>query len=141
MRKSSVAMRSHFGSLLPIVGAMLLAFCLTYPAQGQATTASSRKIDLRILYAGHPGSEREADFLAFLGQNFRQVKAMDLAAVTGKEDDFDVVVFDHDGDYFSDSKIKAPQVRLPQGYSRPTLTVGVPGAMICGQMRLKTRYL
>jgi len=33
-----------------------------------------------------------------------------------------------------------PRPKLPQNYARATVTVGVAGAMICSQLRLKTGY-
>ena len=97
----------------------------------------SEKIGLRILYAGHPGSEREKDFVDFLSAYFTEVKTVDLKEF--KEDNtagFDVTILDYDGDGF-----KAPRLKLSESYSRATVTVGVTGALICGNLKLKTGYL
>jgi hypothetical protein len=103
----------------------------------RAETAPDDKIPLRILYVGHPGSSREADFSAFLKQHFRQVNTGDLAGFTVRQTaDADVVLVDYDGDGF-----KAPRVRLPEDYARPTVTIGVAGGLLCSQLRLKTGYL
>ena len=91
---------------------------------------------MRILYAGHPGSAREKDFVEFLGQHFTQVQTGDLATFTDQSaDGFDVAILDYDGDAF-----KAPRPKLSQNYARATVTVGVPGALIGDQLRLKTGY-
>lgn len=104
------------------------------PMQRRAPTDSS---DLRILYAGHPGSEREADFVEFLKPHFKEVGTGDLAAFTQSDAaSFDVVILDYDGDGF-----EAPQPRLMPDYTRATVTVGVVGAFICGRRGLKTGYL
>lgn len=95
------------------------------------------KIDLKILYAGHPGSEREQDFSGFLREHFAEVAVTDLAAFREREADaFDVVIMTYDGDGF-----KAPRPHISPGFSRPLMTVGVPGAFICGNLSLKMAYL
>lgn len=95
------------------------------------------KIDLRILYVGHPSSGREKDFVRFLREHFRQVRTGDLANFKEKQTEgFDVVILDYDGEGF-----KAPRPRLSSEHTRPTVTVGVAGALICGSMSLKTGYL
>jgi hypothetical protein len=107
------------------------------PKQGQP--APLAKIPMRILYAGHPDSDREKDFVAFLGKYFTQVETGDLATFSDKSaNGFDVAILDYDGggkDAFS-----FPRPKLPQNYARATVTVGVAGAMICSQLRLKTGY-
>jgi hypothetical protein len=113
----------------------LLFFGLT--PRGFAQSSTNDIIPLRILYAGKPGSSREADFLAFLRQHFRQVNSADLPRFNAKEAaDADVVLFDYDGDGF-----RAPQPNLPADYARPTITLGVAGGMLCSQLRLKTGYM
>ena len=98
---------------------------------------SSEKMNVRVLYAGHPDSAREKDFVTFLRHHFSIVQRGNLAKFRSTDaKDFDVVILDYDGDGF-----KAPRVRLPRTYTRPTVTVGVVGAFICGQIGLKTGYL
>ena len=118
---------------------LLLAVVILGLSSGDvsANAEQQEKIDLRILYAGHPGSAREKDFVSFLGDHFRIVQASDLAEfkpLDAKE--FDVVIFDYDGDGF-----EAPKPSLPRSYRRATVTVGVVGAFVCGQVGLKTGYL
>ncbi|UCG57041.1 MAG: hypothetical protein JSU70_19525 [Phycisphaerales bacterium] len=98
---------------------------------------ASGKIDLRILYAGHPDSEREKDFVEFLTKNFKAVEMADLSDFDESfTKDFDVTILDYDGDGF-----KAPRCRDLSGLSRPVVTVGVPGALMCSGWQLKTGYL
>ncbi|MBN2132456.1 MAG: hypothetical protein JW741_23340 [Sedimentisphaerales bacterium] len=93
--------------------------------------------DLRILYAGHPGSEREGDFVRFLRQHFGTVETADLATfVESQSDGFDVTILDYDGDGF-----KAPHINISRQFSRPLVTVGVAGGLMCSQWGLKTGYL
>ena len=94
-------------------------------------------INLKILYAGHPGSEREKDFVDFLAANFKQVGIADLAKFDGSEsEDFDVTILDYDGDGF-----EAPRPKISREFSRPVVTMGVIGAFICDKQSLKTGYL
>ena len=118
--------------------AMLLG---TLAFSGQALSAERAKgpgkIDLRILYAGHPNTQREKDFVDFLSKHFTHVATGDLAkftAASGKG--HDVIILDYDGDPF-----KAPRIRLPRSYARSTVIVGAIGAFISGRMGLKTDYL
>ncbi len=127
-------------------------------AQSQPAPAADAISQLRILYVGHPGSEREQDFVQFLGQHFATVKTADLGAFVGKSfadkdmEGFDVALLDYDGDGF-----KAPRARVvprfPEDVSqvpralegfwltRPLITVGVTGGLIASQGGLKTGYL
>jgi hypothetical protein len=106
------------------------------PVAPDAAAAESGKA-LRILYVGHPGSERERDFLKFLSSHFGTVKTGDLKTFTeGDAADFDVTLLDYDGDGF-----KAPRPVLSRNFSRPVVTIGVVGGLICDSLRLKTGYL
>ncbi len=118
--------------------ALFLALCATPAAwSDDAVTQKAGKLELRVLYAGHAGSAREKEFVDFLGEHFRQVQAVELLSFKpAQADGFDVVVMDYDGDLF---KTHFPQ--LPRSYARATVTVGVPGALICSGLRLKTGYL
>jgi hypothetical protein len=92
--------------------------------------------DLRILYAGHPGSEREADFVTFLREHFDAVETTDLAAFEESQcDGFDVTILDYDGNGYG-----APRPSISQRFSRPLVTVGVAGGLMSSNWRLKTGY-
>ncbi len=104
---------------------------------GREPAAAAEKIELKILYAGHPGSDREKDFVQFLKQQFAEVKTGDLEKFKeNSSSGYDVVIMDYDGDGF-----KAPRPNLSRQYKRATVTVGVIGAFICGSQGLKTGYL
>jgi hypothetical protein len=98
------------------------------------------KIGLRVLYAGHHGSPREKDFVDFLSKYFADVKTMELRTFNEKSTaGVDVVIFDYDRDEpgnFIDQLLP----RLSEDYKRATVTVGVPGALICSRLHLKTGY-
>ncbi|MBZ5496057.1 MAG: hypothetical protein LAP85_06610 [Acidobacteriia bacterium] len=124
MRRSALA-------LLLLVGAAVLASSASLP------TEPAGKIDLQILYVGHPDSAREKDFVEFLDQHFSHIKTGDLAQFTpSSAEGSDVVLLDYDGDGF-----KSPHPELPSSYTKPTLTIGVTGGMISMQRGLKTGYM
>ena len=119
-----------------IIVTVAAVVCLGGSAHSAGQSAPA-KAPLRIFYAGHPGSDRERDFVAFLSQHFAEVKTGDLAKFQGEAaKDSDVVVLDYDGDGF-----KSPRPSLSRDYARPTVTVGVVGAFICGNQGLKAGYL
>jgi len=95
------------------------------------------KIDLRILYFGRPGSERQKDFAGFLARHFEEVQTGNLKRFhVRRTRGSDVIILDWDENDF-----KAPRPTMPEDYARPTVTVGVPGANLCSRLRLKTGYL
>jgi hypothetical protein len=106
--------------------------CLAPASAGQEP---AQKIDLDILYAGNPASERTGDFAEFLTRHFASVETTDLAALTEEQARrFDVIVLDHDAR-------RPPRPTFSQGYGVPTVTVGATGAHIGSTNRLKTGYL
>jgi hypothetical protein len=121
-------------SLATAVLVILLAWSGSY---AQSTPAAAEMSKLRILYAGHPGSDREKDFVGFLKQFFEVVQTGNLE--TFKEADtqgFDVTLLDWDWNEF-----KTPRPMVSPKFSRPLITLGVPGGLLCSQWRLKTGYL
>jgi hypothetical protein len=100
-------------------------------------TGPSGKIDLKILYAGLPDTDRAEDFVDFLKKHFEQVETTDYNTFTGNETaDFDVAIIDHNGVAF-----RSPRPNISRQYTRATVTMGVPGAFICSNLSLKTGYL
>lgn len=125
------------GSWVPGLLGVLAAWLAGLPPACDALEPPTNKIPLRVFYAGTPGSPREADFLAFLRQYFQQVTAGDMAKFEPRSAaGADVVLLDYDGDGF-----KAPRINLPDSYTRPTITLGVAGGLLCSNLRLKTGYL
>ena len=101
------------------------------------------KIPLRILYVGLPDTERQKDFVSFLSVNFTQVKTAGLDTFTEEQTkDSDVIILDKDGIQWAGrggSPLRDLQVSAQ--YSRPTLSLGIPGAFWADRMRLKTGYM
>jgi hypothetical protein len=109
-------------------------------AGAQADTAGG-KIQLRVLYVGHPGGDREKDFVGFLNEHFSKVATGDQATYDGSQaKDSDVVVLDYDA-AVSPAGPRAPQPKLPTDYARATVLMAVPGAELCGRLNLKPGYL
>jgi hypothetical protein len=97
----------------------------------------SGKIDLRILYAGLPDTDRAKDFVDFLSKHFKQVETTDYNTFTGDGvANYDIAIIDHNGVAFRHSLPK-----ISRRYTRATVTMGVPGAFICASLSLKTEYL
>ena len=127
-------------------------------AQSQSAPADAEMSKLRILYVGHPDSDREKDFVQFLGAYFATVKTADLNAFDRKTftdkdaEGFDVTILDYDGDgfkapramvvpRFADDGPGNPRSSVGPSFSRPLITVGVAGGLMCSQWGLKTGYL
>jgi hypothetical protein len=93
--------------------------------------------NLRILYAGRPGSDREKDFVSFLKKHFSIVQTGNLE--TFKEADtqgFDVTLLDWDANV-----LDGPYPKVSEAFARPLITLGVRGGLICRRWELKTGYL
>ena len=106
-------------------------------AQSQSAPAAGEVSKLRLLYVGHSGSDREKEFVAFLKKYFEVVQTGNLQMF--KEADtqgFDVTLLDWDTNEF-----KGPRPKISETFSRPMMTLGVPGGLIASQWRLKTGYL
>ncbi len=91
----------------------------------------------KILYAGRPGSDREKDFAGFLTKYFDVVRTGNLETFQEADSQgFDVTLLDWDWNEF-----EGPRPKISESFSRPIITLGVPGGMICNEWRLKTGYL
>jgi len=122
---------------LTVSAILVLVAGLVGWAGPQASTETGDGSTLAVLYAGHPRSARERNFVAFLRKHLGKVETTDLKTFRESQcDGFDVTILDYDGDLF-----KAPRPLFSDGFSRPVITVGVPGAFICSQRDLKTGYL
>jgi hypothetical protein len=101
------------------------------------------KIPLRILYVGLPDTERQKDFVSFLSGNFTEVKTAGLDTFTEEQTrDSDVIILDKDGiQWGSRGGNPLRDLQVSAQYSRPTLSLGIPGAFWTDRMRLKTGYM
>lgn len=118
-----------------LVVALALYLCLPVPSSSNA--GNQDRADLRILYAGLLETDRAKDFVVFSGRHFAEVKTTDYNTFTGsRAAGFDVTIIDYDG-----VDTKASPLLLSPFYSAATITIGVPGALICSRLNLKTAYL
>ncbi len=104
---------------------------------------AGEKIPLRILYVGLLNTERQEDFVSFLSKNFKEVKTVDLYAFKEEQtNDSDVVILDKDGiQWGSRGERPLRDLQVSAQYSRPTISLGIPGAFWTDRMRLKTGYM
>ena len=127
-------MRSHKLVVLAFA-AMAVGWLAGRPSVCPAAE-SGGKIALRVLYVGSPGSDREKDFVGFLGKYFTKVGTGNLQAFKEEQTrDFDVVILDT-----GDLARGAPGPQLSTDYARPTITMGVAGAQLCSSLKLKTGF-
>jgi len=119
---------------------------LALPSQADAQP----KIPLTILYAGAPGSAREADWLAFLRENFATAEAVSLRDLKGGvARGYDVVVADWawrnleaqgraDADGASIQGLTANSVFRPEdAVERPVVLVGGLDAALEAKSKLR----
>jgi len=149
VKRSGMALAALLAVLLVSTGSQ---------AQSPSAPAAGEISKLRMLYVGHPGSDREKDFVQFLGQHFETVKTADLNAFAQngfKNKDvegFDVAILDYDGDGFKtprpmvlprflDAGAKSSPSMAGLWFTRPLITVGVAGGLMCDRWGLKTGYL
>ena len=104
---------------------------------------SNEKISLRILYVGLPNTQRQEDFVSFLSKNFVEVKTVDLYIFKEEQTkDSDVVILDKDGiQWGNEGGRPLADFQMSPQYSRPTLSLGIPGAFWADRRRLKTGYM
>ena len=97
----------------------------------------SEKSDLRILYVGLPDTERQKDFVTFLGKHFKQVDTADYNAFDEEQTkDYDVAILDKDGIEWA-----ALDINVSREYSRATVSIGVPGAFWIRRVSRKMGYM
>ena len=111
-----------------------------YPEEG--ARGAPDKIGLKVLYVGHSQTPRHKDFADFLEQHFVKVGRGDLDAFRESDvEGYDAVVLDYGELRIVGNTIQSPKVPFSDRYSRPTVTIGATGALVCDMLRLKTGYL
>jgi len=129
------------GVLTHLVLAATVSACLV-ARPGRAAQPSPGKVGLKVLYVGYPETPRQKDFVGFLEQHFAKVGQGDLDKF-GEQDveGYDVVILDYGELKIAGNRIVSPKAPVGQGYSRPTVTIGATGGLVCGMLKLKTGYL
>lgn len=121
---------------------MLRLACLSVALFVASHAPAADKQPLRVLYCGDPGSPREAEFVAFLNQNFENVATGSFTRFKPSDaDNFDVVILDWSRLY-TPAGLRLPQRPiLPPSYDRPTILVGGAGGTLGGELHLKLDWL
>lgn len=109
------------------------------------------RIDLKVLYAGNPDSERTKDFVEFLKEHFVQVGTTDYSAFRENEAvGYDVAIFDWtsiyprdaDGkiDYGGGSISSPTPPQLTREFSRPAILIGAGGGALCNRLNIAINW-
>ena len=133
-----------FKRMIPLVVlCLLVAFLvLWWPALSPAQTAPAAKIELKILFAGTPGTARQKEFVEFLQAHFTQVDTADVAKLRAQDaDKCDVLLIDAAAKAGAANALDVPRLSLPDNFSKPTVTIGVMGGLFTSGRGLKTGYL
>jgi hypothetical protein len=128
----------------------MLAVTSILPAAPRASAADV--IPLKVLYAGKPGSDREADFVALLEKHFAKVGKAELPKLTAEQAaEWDVVVMDWTAVLIRDAKGKytehSPQIEMPplpklgDDYAKPTVLIGAVAGQFGNAHKLKINWL
>jgi hypothetical protein len=112
---------------------------------GQTREELGDLVNLRILYAGEPGSAREKAFLEFLAPLFSNVDAIHVAKLDQRTaEPYDVIVADwkgvYTGGYYVDGVDTMP-ARLSLDFDRPLVMVGAMAGEMTMDLRPKIQWL
>jgi hypothetical protein len=130
--------------MIPVSASVLVgaAVLLLWNGAAPSQTAPAAKIDMRVLYAGDVGTARQKEFKELLGQYFTQVDTADVSklqvADTAK---CDVLIVDAEKKDGGESALDVPQLKLPDNFSKPTISLGVMGGLFTERRGLKIGYL
>ena len=109
----------------------------TVPVDQNDLIGADGKINLRILCTTSPKEGRTDDFVEFLSKHFVKVATTDYESFREElAKGFDVVIID-----YGMERPGTPTPQLSRDYSRATVTMGVPGSMVCRRLNLKPGYL
>lgn len=107
-----------------------------------AAETKDKKIPLKVIYAGDPGSERMKDFEQLLSKHFQEVGTANYEKFEASEaDDFDVVILDWGTTYPRDENGKIDNdmdemagpksvPSLSRQYNRPTVMIGATAGSV-----------
>lgn len=117
-------------------------FCCLGMSAAEGTPTAPPKLGFRVIYYGHPQSTRAKDFVGFLEKHFAKVGQGDLDAFSEPDGAaYDVTILDYGELKLVSNHLQLPKKLVSKQYSRPTVTIGATGALVCGRMGLKTGYL
>jgi hypothetical protein len=105
----------------------------TAAQDSRTSTQTADRQPLRVLYAGQPDHSRTQEFVSFFGDHFAKVGVVDVRQLSAETaEGWDVVVMDLPADYAHQREI-----RLREGFDRPTVLVGMWPARFAEAARLK----
>ena len=118
----------------------------------QSVASAMEPINLKVLYAGNPGSDRTKDFKEFLERYFTSVAVVDFRQFEeAQAADHDVVIFDWTTIYARDAEGKIlqdqngitmpPAPQLSRDFDRATILIGAAGGQVAGRLDLKINWL
>jgi hypothetical protein len=143
MFRKQVALAVMFGFLVQAMASVAQgADATSATVEGKLAVAKS---PLRVLYAGKPGSDREANFVAFLTERFATVKTGDYEKFVPEDsEEIDVVIFDWPSIYprdeqgkidWKDETMHQPKPPAIDGkFSRPAILIGGAGGGLSHQL-------
>ena len=116
------------------------------------TALAAEPMNLKVLYAGNPSSERAKDFEAFLKKHFVKVGSADFGKFQEADSkDYDVVIFDWTSIYPRDKTGKIddsagnmampPAPVLSPAFAKSTILIGAAGGQVAGTRQLKINWL
>ncbi len=110
---------------------LLLLLFLSSGLAGQSQVRapqSAQQWNLAVLYAGTPGSPREAEFLEFLSGRFDRVHALPLPELTAvAAESYDVVIADWDRDFADPKGREFFRGRIGDDFRKPLIAIGAVG--------------
>lgn len=126
---------------------LLAVVMLTPNAKAEDAKQGPAKIELDVLYAGNPGSQRTEDFEALLKRFFRGVEIANFETFKAEDaEPFDVVIFDwtsifprnEQGKITWQDGLNLSQPRPPQldrNFSKPVVMIGAAAGSLSDQLR------
>jgi len=113
-----------------------------------APLSADERMNVRVLYCGDPGSQREADYHSFLARHFTKVTLRDTREFKEKDaDGQDVVILDWSSGYDGKGDIdqkkwkRYHKPQLSKTYARPTILIGRGGGAVGESLKLKIDWL
>jgi hypothetical protein len=108
-----------------------------------AAQDATKKIELKVLYAGVLEAPRTADFKEFLEGAFTKVGTIELTTLDAKTAaGFDVVIVDSPSPYQGEDGFEMPKTPdLDLGFTKPTILMGAAGGRMLKPLAIKLQWL
>jgi hypothetical protein len=137
-----------------VVACVFVLLPVIHPQFAVAADADvvEKRIELKVLYAGKPDSERMKDFASFLEKHFAKVSTSNYEAFTPEDaNGFDAVILDWPSIYHRDANgkvvwdnksilVQPKPPQLDKSYARPTVLIGSVAGTIGNQQQLAINW-